>query len=128
MIELRLAPDLLSKIRAHESHYEESAYLFVLGSIEFLQGRLTVRRHVSGPELAMACRDHALEQYGLMAKQVLEYWGIKRTEDIGRIVFALVEVGLLITQPSDREDDFRSVFDFEEALSASYVWLGMQSG
>jgi len=128
VIELRLSPDLLSKIRAQESHYDEMAYLFVLESIEYLQGRLSVRRHVTGSELTMACRDLALDQYGLMAKPVLEYWGIRRTDDIGRIVFALVDVGLLITQPSDQEDDFRAVYDFDDAFTASYEWGGMTGG
>lgn len=122
MIELRLAADLLAKIRAAESHYHELAYLFVLESIEYLQTRLPVRRHVSGPELAHGCREYALSQYGLMARQVLDHWGIRRTDDIGRIVYTLVEVGLLMTQPSDREDDFRAVYDFDRVFSTGYRW------
>lgn len=125
MIELRLAPDLLAKLRATESHYDELAYLFVLETVEFLQSRLSVRRHVTGAELAHACREYALEQYGLMARQVLEHWGVRKTEDIGRIVFALVEVGLLMTQPTDREDDFRAVYDFDRAFSTAYQWPGL---
>ena len=127
MIELRLSPDVVAKIRASESHYDEAAYLFVLESIEYLQNRLPLRRHVTGAELARACRDHALEQFGLLSRQVLEFWGIRRTEDVGRIVFTLVEIGLLVTQPTDREEDFRSVYDFDEAFDTSYVWPGFQS-
>jgi uncharacterized repeat protein (TIGR04138 family) len=126
--ELRLAPDVLAKIRATESHYDEAAYLFVLESIEYLQHHLPMRRHVSGAELARACRDHALEQYGLMARQVLEFWGIRRTDDVGRIVFTLVEIGLLVTQPADREEDFRAVYEFDEAFDTSYVWHGFGPG
>jgi uncharacterized repeat protein (TIGR04138 family) len=125
MIELRLSADTLARIRASESHYDESAYVFVLESIEYLQNRLLVRRHVTGAELARACRDHALEQYGLLARQVLEFWGVRRTEDVGRIVFTLVDVGLLVTQPSDRQEDFRAVYDFADAFDASYVWHGI---
>lgn len=125
MIEVRLAAELLARLRERESHYDEQAYLFVLESIEYLQRNLAVRRHVSGMELSRACRDHALEQYGLMSQQVLRHWGIRRTEDIGRIVFALVDVGLLVTQSTDREEDFRAVFDFDEAFSTSYVWPGI---
>ena len=125
MIEVRLASELLTRLRERESHYDEHAYLFVLESIEYLQQHLTARRHVTGMELARACRDHALEQYGLMSLQVLRHWGIRRTEDIGRIVFALVDVGLLVTQSTDREEDFRAVFDFDDAFSTSYVWPGI---
>jgi uncharacterized repeat protein (TIGR04138 family) len=125
MIELRLAAELLAKIRAAESHYDELAYLFVLESIEYLQARLPARRHVTGAELAHGCREYACSQYGLMARQVLDHWGIRRTADIGRIVFTLVEVGLLMTQPTDREDDFRDVFDFDRVFSTGYQWSGL---
>ena len=128
MIEIRLAAELVDRLRRSESHYDEHAYLFVLESIEYLQNRLSVRRHVTGPELARACRDHALEQYGLMARQVLGHWGIRRTDDLGRIVYALIDVGLLITQPGDREEDFRAVYDFDEAFSTGYLWEGLPRG
>jgi uncharacterized repeat protein (TIGR04138 family) len=94
----------------------------VLAAIEYLQSRLEVRRHVSGAELAWACRDFAVRQFGLMAETVLGHWGLTRTDDFGRIVFTLVEVGLLVTQPGDREADFAAVYDFHEAFSASYQW------
>ena len=128
MNELSLSSDVLAKIRAAESHYAEAAYLFVLESIEYLQLRLPLRRHVTGAELTLACRDYALEQYGLLARQVLDFWGIRRTEDVGRIVFTLVEIGLLVTQPTDREEDFRSVYEFSDVFGASYVWQAFGRG
>ena len=118
---------LLDRIRAHRGPFDERAFLFVLATVQFLQVRLPVRRHVTGAELAWACRDYALQQYGLLAKDVLEYWGVRETRDIGRIVFALVEIGLLITQPSDREDDFGDVYQFTQAFDATYVWQGVRS-
>ena len=91
----------------------------MLATIEYLQSRLEVRRHVSGAELAWACRDFAREQFGLLAPHVLAHWGITRTEDFGRIVFTLVEVGLLVTQPGDQEGDFEGVYDFAEPSATS---------
>lgn len=126
MNDLQLADDILSRIRARGGQYHERAYLFVLATIEFLQTRLEVRRHVTGPELAWACRDFARQQFGLMAPVVLTHWGITRTEDIGRIVFTLVEVGLLVTQPGDSESDFEGVFQFAEVFGQSYEWQGLR--
>jgi uncharacterized repeat protein (TIGR04138 family) len=124
--DLQLADDILSRIRARGGQYHERAYLFVLGTIEFLQNRLEVRRHVTGPELAWACRDFARQQFGLLAPVVLSHWGITRTEDIGRIVFTLVEVGLLVTQPGDSESDFEGVYQFAEVFGDSYEWQGLR--
>ena len=122
MNELQFADDVLARIRARGGRYDERGYLFVLASIEYLQSRLTARRHVTGAELAWACRDFAREQFGLLARTVLAHWGITRTEDFGRIVFTLVEVGLLVTQPGDREDDFDGVYDFATAFGDVYGW------
>jgi uncharacterized repeat protein (TIGR04138 family) len=124
--ELQLADDVMARIRARGGQYHERAYLFVLATIEFLQNRLEVRRHVSGPELAWACRDFAQQQFGLLAPGVLTHWGISRTEDIGRIVFTLVEVGLLVTQPGDTESDFEGVYQFADAFGDSYEWQGLR--
>ncbi len=125
MNELQFSADILSRIRSFDDRYHERAYLFVLAAIEFLQSRLEVRRHVTGPELAWACRDFALQQFGLLAPRVLEYWGVTRTEDFGRIVFVLVRAGLLVTQPTDREEDFAGVYDFASAFGEPYSWDGV---
>ena len=126
MNDLQLADDVMARIRACGGQYHERGYLFVLATIEFLQTRLEMRRHVSGPELAWACRDFAQHQFGLLAPGVLAHWGIKRTEDIGRIVFTLVEVGLLVTQPGDSETDFEGVYQFADVFGDSYEWQGLR--
>ena len=122
MSQLEFADDVLARIRERNGPYDERAYLFVLASLEHLQNRLTERRHVSGEELARACRDFALDQYGLLAKSVLEFWGICHTGDFGRIVFTLIDLGLLKAQESDRPEDFDGVYGFAEAFERSYPW------
>lgn len=124
MNDLQFADDILARIRARGGSYHERAYLFVLAAIEYMQSRLEVRRHVSGGELAWACRDFARAQFGLLAPSVLGHWGVTRTDDFGRIVFTLVEVGLLVTQPGDREADFAAVYDFGDAFG-TYEWGGI---
>jgi len=124
--ELQLAEDIMSRIRARGGQYHERAYLFLLATIEFLQTRLEVRRHVTGAELAWACRDFAQQQFGLLAPVVLGHWGINRTEDFGRIVYTLVEAGLLVTQPGDSESDFEGVYQFADVFGDSYEWQGLR--
>jgi uncharacterized repeat protein (TIGR04138 family) len=123
--ELQFADDVLARIRARGGQYHERGFLFVLATIEYLQSRLEARRHVSGAELAWACRDFAREQFGLLAPHVLAHWRITRTEDFGRIVFTLVEIGLLVTQPGDQEEDFEKVYDFADAFGNFYEWSGI---
>lgn len=122
MSQLDFADDVLARLRERGGRYDERAYLFVLAALEHLQAGLSERRHVSGEELACACRDFALEQYGLLSRAVLEHWGIRSTSDIGAIVFLLIDVGLLKAQESDRVEDFAEVFAFTDAFEAGYQW------
>ncbi len=122
MNDLQFAEGMLDRILAREPRYPERAYFFVLAGIEYIQTQLPARRHVTGAELAWACRDLAIRQFGLLAPAVLDYWKITSTEDFGRIVFALVDVGLLMTQPEDRLEDFLNVYQFTDAFSADHIW------
>lgn len=122
MSQLDFAADVLARIRDRSGRFNERAYVFVLAALEYRQARLPERRHLSGEELAFACRDFALEQYGLLARAVLEHWGISSTGEIGEIVFTLIEAGLLKAQESDRREDFDGVFAFADAFEAEYPW------
>ncbi|MBL0940634.1 MAG: hypothetical protein IBJ03_17195 [Gemmatimonadaceae bacterium] len=122
MTELAFREGIMDQIRLREQRFDERAYLFVLASLEHCQGRLTERRHITGPELANACRELALQRFGVMARLVLEHWGVRSTSDIGDIVFTLVDMGLLISQPQDSRDDFFGVFEFPDAFERSYPW------
>lgn len=116
----------MDRIRLREPRFHEHAFLFVLAALEFCQQRLTERRHITGGELAVACRDLALERYGLMARLVLEHWGVRCTSDIGDIVFTLVDLGLLISQPNDAREEFTAVFEFDDAFERQYPWKSVQ--
>lgn len=76
-------------------------------------------RHITGQQLSMGLRDFAIEQYGMLAPQVLNHWHIRRTDDFGRIVFAMIDHGLMSKNPDDSIEDFRCVYDFDEAFSPS---------
>ena len=122
MSELAFRDGIMDRIRLKEPRFQEPAYLFVLSALEYCQQRLTERRHITGRELSLAVRDLALERFGVMARTVLEHWGVRSTADVGDIVFTLVDLGLLLSQPNDSRDDFADVFDFDQALEREYPW------
>ncbi len=124
MFELHLADEVMARIRAGNGRFHERAYLFVLAALEYCQQHREERGHISGQELSRACRDFAIDRFGLTARAVLSHWGIQATGDIGRIVYALIEAGLLIRHPDDRIEDFAGVYDFEEAFESEYPWVG----
>ena len=106
MPELAFRDGVMDRIRLRETRYDEQAYLFVLSALEFSQSKLDSRRHITAAELAAACRELALDRYGVMSRVVLERWGLTATADIGEVVFTLVELGFLVKQPSDTREEF----------------------
>jgi uncharacterized repeat protein (TIGR04138 family) len=112
----------MDRIRLRETRYDEQAYLFVLSALEFSQSKLDSRRHITAFELAEACRELALDRYGVMSRVVLERWGLTGTSDIGEVVFTLVDLGFLVKQPNDTREEFAGLYDFESAFVRDYPW------
>ncbi len=102
--------------------YKFEAYSFVLAALHYTMMPLSSPRHISGQEFCEGLRRYALDQFGPLARTVLEYWGIHATFDFGKIVFALVEVGLMRKTDEDTLDDFRDVYEFESAFNNKMVF------
>ena len=128
MAELAFKDGVMEQIRLREPRFHEHAFLFVLAALEQCQQRLGERRHISGKELAETCRDLAIERYGVMSRLVLDHWGIRESVHFGDIVFALVDLGMLIKQPNDQRDDFADAFDFRIAFDSAYPWRNVPQG
>lgn len=113
-----------------ETSYPSAAFNFVLEGLSFTTERASSQfhseglpipdlRHVSGQQLCLGLREFAIERFGPLAPCVLRHWNITRTEDFGRIVYALIEAERLAKSPDDSIDDFHAVYDFDEAFSAT---------
>ena len=112
--------DKIKKIIEDKPAYKDDAYLFVLEALDYTMKKCKREGHVSGQELLGGIKELALSKFGPMARSVLEFWGIRRTQDFGQIVFALVDSGLLGRQPDDSLDDFTNVYDFEEVFDLPF--------
>lgn len=111
---------------AAQTRYPLDAFHFVRRGLDYTVHRAhphpeqlsEQERHVSGRQLSEGLRDFAIDQYGHMARTVLRRWRINRTEDFGRIVFAMVDAGLMQATESDTLKDFDAVFDLDESMDA----------
>ncbi|MFO0856989.1 MAG: Minf_1886 family protein [Phycisphaerales bacterium] len=117
-----LASEFELKFRAARERagpYPVAAYEFVKHGLDHTCKTVageSERRHISGEELCLGLRDFALRQYGRLARTVLAKWHIHSTDDFGKIVFAMIEAKILAKTEEDSAEDFRAVFDFEEAF------------
>jgi len=114
-----------TSIRNNAGPYPHEAFQFVreglAHTVKMFHGDAasSAERHVSGPQLCVGLRDFAVTTYGMLARTVLCRWGVRSTDDFGRIVFAMIEAGLMRKSNEDSLDDFRAVYDFDEAFSAA---------
>lgn len=107
---------ILQEILNRDARYTEEAYEFVRAGLDFTVRQLKKPRHVGGGELLEGLREFALSEFGPMAKTILAEWGITCTEDIGEVVFNMVETGLLGKTDEDSRGDFAKGYDFNEAF------------
>jgi uncharacterized repeat protein (TIGR04138 family) len=108
-------------IRERDKRFDGDAYLFLKESLDFTLSELRSEesiehRHVSGPELLEGLREFSLREFGPMAATVLENWGIRSCEDIGEMVFQLINAGAFGKSEEDMPEDFSGVYDFDEAF------------
>jgi uncharacterized repeat protein (TIGR04138 family) len=110
----------LDALLAKDPRFKPEAYVFVHDALGHTWSRLDVHRHVTGRELLDGIKDLALQRYGPMARAVLNSWGVHTTDDIGAIVFNMVNADLLSKTDEDRIDDFHAVYDFDDVFVRSY--------
>lgn len=123
--------EALAEITRRDDRYDEHAYLFLREALDHTIKMLAKPaegpgRHVTGRELLDGVRDYALKEYGPLARTVLRQWGINRCEDIGEMVFNLVDLGVLGKTDQDRREDFQGGYDFVDAFRKPF--LPAQSG
>ncbi len=121
---------------SRDQSYHPDGYQFLRESLEATlkkrtksRGSRSVRRlsdlapssHVTAGELLEGFRLQALREFGPMAIIVLEYWGVKNSRDIGRMVFNLVEAGAFGRTESDSVEDFGHGYDFHEAFVMPFL-------
>ena len=107
-----------------DTRYHPHAYEFVRDALHvaakhFREGQTD--HHVSGQEVLEGVRQHALAEYGPMSFTILSEWGLHRGEDIGNIVYNLIDTGYFGKNDGDSLEDFAGGFDFETALMKPFI-------
>lgn len=117
--------EAVRSIVSEDKRYQADGYHFLRDALdhtvtELRKDELEEHRHVTGPELLNGVVAHAIEEFGSMAVSVLESWGICQGEDIGKMVFQLIEAGAFGRSEEDSPDDFKGVLDLREELLAPF--------
>ena len=107
----------ISKIAEEDGRFSKEGFLFILAALEYTLSKLPERRHLTGVEFSRGVAEYAREQYGYLAKTVLNNWGITRTLDYGDIVYLLINESLMSKTEEDKKEDFGEVYDFDDEFN-----------
>jgi uncharacterized repeat protein (TIGR04138 family) len=113
-------------ILKRDKRFDPHAYFFLKDALDFTLKRIAESnngqaRHVTGPELLEGFRDHALEQFGPMASTLMSEWSVRKCQDVGDMVFHLIEEQVFGKQETDKKEDFSEVFEFEASLVTPFL-------
>ena len=116
--------DVVEALRTRAPRYRREAYGFVIAALGIAVQALPPQRradpdlrHLTGEELLRGVIALARREFGGLADVVFREWGVTRGEDVGRIVFQLVEGGQLSARPTDTIEDFLSGPDLLRELA-----------
>ena len=117
--------EAVEHITAADMRYHKDAYFFLRDALDHtvkLRKRaLGEGGHVTGQQLSEGARQIAIKQYGPMVPTVFEYWGLKKTDDFGEMVWNLCDLGVFGRTEADNKKDFCAVYDFHDAFVAPYT-------
>ena len=113
--------EALESVVGSDPRYQRDGYIFLRDALDFTtKQHKKVKggsvRHVTGPELLDGVRQYALKEFGPMVMTVFDSWGIRSCEDVGHMVFNLIGAGVFGKTEQDSIEDFKDVYDFEEAF------------
>jgi uncharacterized repeat protein (TIGR04138 family) len=116
----------INVIITKDSRFHHSSYLFLKETLDFTLNRIAEQnkgrqRHITGAELLIGFRDFALEQFGPMAHTLFKEWGLSKCQDVGDMVFSLIEEGVFGKQDSDTKEDFAEIYSFEEVFTLPFL-------
>ena len=80
---------IISQIHQEDPRYHPDAYEFVMEALSFAQKKFKRTKHIDGREFLEGIKGLLMKKFGPMTLPVLDYWGVKKTEDFGNIVFNL---------------------------------------
>ena len=110
----KTAAERFKELRQKYKDYTNESYEFAYDVLESTLKKLKRNtKHLTPRELLEGYRIHSINEFGCLAKTVLDRMGLRETKDIGNIVFQLIEFDLMEKQERDKREEFNNVYDFD---------------
>lgn len=104
----------INELYQRSGKYHPDAYEFITSCVIDQVNNLPRARHLSAAELLAGLKKQLHSNFGFLAADVLDSWGIKSASDIGEIVFDLISINILSASEDDKRCDFDLQFNLTE--------------
>ena len=116
--EIDFEADTFADIVAKDGRYDGRAYAVLMDVVRYLgEGG---KEHMRGEDILDEFKERVLDLYGPMSYTVLSEWGVRRCEDIGEMMFNLVEGRRVKRDDEDSSEAFVGGYDFKETFLGPY--------
>ncbi len=120
-MDLTKVDSTIENICANDIRYHKNAYHNIFNALAYCETVMKTEKNLTAKELVIGYKDITLSKYGALALEVLHHWGIYSTQDIGNIVFNLVNANLLGRSQGDKIEDFKNIFDLTQEMKSPYL-------
>lgn len=115
--------DAVEAITQKHPEYTPEAYFFMRDAMDYATEQInkeTEHPNLSAEELYLSACAYALDEYGPLARKVLETWGISSSTDFGSVVYNLIEASVFGKQKDDSPSDFDHLEPLEHLLNTPF--------
>ncbi len=106
----------MARVSPAGGEFPLDALRFILEALHRVVEGLAVKRHISGQELLAGVCALARREFDYLAPVVLDHWGLRRPQDVGRAVFQMVEMGALGKRQQDTPADFDLAWSLSDEI------------
>ena len=119
-------PSPIEEVIRADGRYPPEAYAFLHDALAHAVANVygdkqaaPGQSHVTGRQFCEAIREFAIDKWGMLAMTVLARWKITETIDFGNMVYLLIEHDFMKKTNEDSLEDFRDVYNFDEAFGGA---------
>ena len=117
--------EAIAVLTESDPSYHPDAYFFLREgldhAVKLRKRQVGESGHVTGQQMCEGLRQLAIKAFGPMVPTVFEYWGVRKTDDFGEMVWKLIDLGVFGRTEADSRADFKNVYSFREAFVDPYI-------
>lgn len=113
MAEKEDSDELLRRL-SHETGYAIGAIQFTMNALNMtMEDSSADNKHVTAAALARCLLETVIDWFGDDAEGTLREWQLERSENLGKLVYGLIDSGLMKPGDGDAKSDFDGLYNLD---------------